>query len=106
MPGFLLHQGATILCAHGGQARAMAPNPRVRVSGQATVTQISPYIVAGCPFTIAGAPSPCTTARWTTAALRVRAGGMPMLLGDSKAICDPTGAPVIVTGTQTRVRGQ
>ena len=25
MPGFLLHQGATVLCLHGGQAQATAP---------------------------------------------------------------------------------
>ena len=30
MPGFVLHQGATVLCMHGGQAQAVAPNPRVR----------------------------------------------------------------------------
>ena len=37
MPGFLLHVGATVLCAHGGQAQPTAPNPRVLVSGQPTV---------------------------------------------------------------------
>ena len=26
MPGFLLHVGATVLCAHGGQAQPTAPN--------------------------------------------------------------------------------
>ena len=36
MPGFLLHVGATVLCAHGGQAQPTAPNPRVLVSGQPT----------------------------------------------------------------------
>ena len=34
MPGFVLHVGATVLCAHGGQAQPTAPNPRVLVSGQ------------------------------------------------------------------------
>ena len=29
MPGFLLHVGATVLCAHGGQAQPTVPNPRV-----------------------------------------------------------------------------
>ena len=28
MPGFLLHQGATVLCAHAGQATPTVPNPR------------------------------------------------------------------------------
>ena len=34
MPGFLIHVGASVLCSHGGQAKATAPNPRVTVSGQ------------------------------------------------------------------------
>ena len=38
MPGFLLHVGATVICAHGGQAQPTAPNPRVRSCGQPTVT--------------------------------------------------------------------
>ena len=37
MPGFLLHVGATVLCAHGGQAQPTVPNPRVTVSGQPIV---------------------------------------------------------------------
>ncbi len=32
MPGFLLHEGATVLCLHVGQAQPMVPNPRVTVS--------------------------------------------------------------------------
>ena len=105
MPGFLLHQGATVLCAHGGQAQPTAPNPRVRVSGQPVATQPAPYLVAACPFIVAGAPVPCVTAQWVTAALRVRAGGMPVLLQNSQAICTPNGTPVNIVVTQTRVKG-
>ena len=43
--GFVLHVGATVLCAHGGQATPTAPNPRVRVSGQPVTTQPAPYVV-------------------------------------------------------------
>jgi hypothetical protein len=107
MPGFLLHQGATILCAHGGQAQTTAPNPRVRVGGQPVVTQAAPHTIAGCPFTTpAGNPMPCTTAQWVTAAVRVRVGGVPVLLQDSQAICVPNGTPVNIVMTQMRVRGQ
>lgn len=105
MPGFLLHQGATVLCAHGGQAQPTAPNPRVKVSGQPVVTQPAPHVVAACPFIVAGAPVPCVTAQWVTAALRVRAGGMPVLLQSSQAICIPNGTPVNIVVTQTRVKG-
>ena len=78
MPGFLLHQGATVLCMHGGQAQPTAPNPRVMVGGQPIVTQAAPYTVAGCPFTTAS-PMPCVTAQWVTAATRVLAGGQPVV---------------------------
>ena len=106
MPGFLLHQGATIICAHAGQAQATAPNPRVKVGGQMVVTQPSPHMISGCPFvTPGGTPMPCVTAQWITAAIRVKAGGMPVLLQDSQAVCVPNGTPVNILVTQVRVKG-
>jgi hypothetical protein len=105
MPGFLLHVGATVMCVHGGQAQPTSPFPRVRVGGQPIVTQPAPYTVAGCPFTVGVSLVPCVTAQWVTAALRVRAGGMPVLLQDSQAICAPNGTPVNIVATQVRVRG-
>ncbi len=105
MPGFLLHQGATVLCAHGGQAQATAPFPRVTVSGQPVTTQPAPWVVAGCPFVAGVTPMPCVTAQWVTAAVRVLAGGLPVLLQDSQAVCAPNGTPVNVVVTQVRVRG-
>ena len=106
MPGFLLHQGATVLCFHGGQAQTTSPNPRVKVMGQLVATQPSPWMVAGCPFvTPVPTPQPCVTAQWVTAAARVRASGMPVLLQDSQAVCAPNGTGVIVAVTQVRVRG-
>lgn len=105
MPGFLLHQGATVLCLHGGQAMPTAPNPRVKVSGQPTVTQTTIYTIAGCPFNVSGGPSPCVTAQWVLAATRVRAGGVPVLLQDSQAICTPNGTGLNSMVTQIRVKG-
>lgn len=106
MPGFLLHVGATVLCAHGGQAQPTVPNPRVRVGGQPIATQAAPHTVVGCPFTTpAGNPLPCVTANWVTAALRVRAGGQPVLLQDSQAVTVPNGVPLNVAATQVRVKG-
>jgi hypothetical protein len=103
MPGFILHQGATIICAHGGQAQATAPNPRVTVSGQPIVMQPSPHTVAGCPFNVSGAPSPCVTANWVSASTRVTSNGMPILLMDSQAVCVPNGTPLSITANQTKV---
>jgi len=105
MPGFLLHVGATVMCAHAGQAQPTAPNPRVLVGGQPIVTQSAPYAVAGCPFAPGGVPTPCVTANWVTAAVRVRANGVPVLLQDSQAICTPNGTPLNIVVTQVRVRG-
>jgi uncharacterized Zn-binding protein involved in type VI secretion len=106
MPGFLLHLGATVQCAHAGQAMPTVSNPRVTVSGQPIVTQPAPYTVAGCPFTTpAGSPMPCVTAQWVSGATRVLSDGMPVLLLDSQAICTPNGTPLMVLVTQTRVTG-
>jgi hypothetical protein len=106
MPGFLLHVGATVICAHGGQAQPTAPNPRVTVGGMPTVTMAAPYVVAGCAFNVSGAPSPCVTAQWVVAATRVTSNGQPLLLQDSQAICAPNGTPVSILATQARVTGQ
>ncbi len=105
MPGYVLHQGATVLCLHGGQAQATVPNPRVKVAGQMTVQQPNPWVISACPFS-PGAPSPCVTAQWVTAALRATSGGLPLLLQDSQAICAPNGTPANVIAVQMRVRAQ
>jgi hypothetical protein len=106
VPGFLLHVGATVLCAHGGQAQPTMPNPRVTVMGQPVVCMTAPYVVAGCamPPPIFG-NGPCITAMWVTAATRITSNGQPVLLLDSVAICVPTGTPLIIAATQTRVTG-
>ena len=106
MPGFLLHQGATVLCLHAGQAQPTVPNPRVKVGGQPIVTQPTAYTIVGCPFNVSGAPSPCVTAQFTTASTRIKAGGVPVLLQDSQAICVPNGTPLNIVVTQVRVKGQ
>ncbi len=105
MPGYLLHQGATVQCMHAGQATPTAPFPRVRVNKQPVVTQTAPFSVAGCPFVVGSAPSPCVTAQWVMGALRVKAGGAPVLLQNSQAVCAPNGTGVTVVVTQIRVKG-
>ena len=106
MPGFLLHQGATVLCAHAGQAQPTLPNPRVMVSGMPTVTLSAPYVVAGCALPPPPAANgPCITAQFVMGSTRVFSNGQPLLLFDSQAICVPTGTPLITAVTQTRVLG-
>ena len=104
MPGTLLHVGATVLCAHAGQAQPVVPNPRVTVGGMPTVTLASPYVVAGCTLPPA-AGGPCVTAQFVTSALRITSNGQPLLLLDSQAICAPTATPLMIVVTQPRATG-
>jgi hypothetical protein len=67
---------------------------------------VAPYVVAGCAFPPPpGGNGPCVSAQWITAATRVTSNGQPLLLLDSQAICVPTGTPLLITVTQTRVTG-
>src|SRR5262245_22881411 len=102
---FVLHEGAVVMCAHGGQAQPLSVEPRVTVGGQPVTTQLAPYTIAGCPL-VPPAPGPCVTAQWLTGATRVTAGGAPLLLQSSQSVCAPTGTPLQVVVTQTRVQAQ
>jgi hypothetical protein len=99
--GAVAHQGAVVICAHGGQAMPTAPNPRVTVSGQATVLVSVPWTVAGCPLPPPGGP--CVTALWTLGSTRVTSMGQPLVLQGGSATCAPTGTPLTVTAVQPRV---
>ena len=106
MPGFFLHVGAQVMCAHAGQAQPTVPNPRVLVSGQPTVAITSPYVIAGCTLPPPPAANgPCVTAQFVTGSTRVTSNGQPLLLLDSQALCAPTGTPLIIAVTQTRATG-
>ena len=101
MPGPILHFGATVLCAHGGQAMPTAPVPRVLVSGQPVATIAAPYAVAGCPF-VAPAPGPCVTGQWVVGATRVMAMAQPVAIQGGVAVCAPTGTPLLPLVVQPR----
>ena len=106
MPGFLLHQGATVLCAHAGQAQPTVPNPRVAVSAMPSVTLSAPYVIAGCAMPPPPAGNgPCVTAQYVVGSTRVTSLGQPLLLFDSQALCAPTGTPLMTVVAQTRVFG-
>jgi len=105
MPGYLLHQGATVMCAHGGSAQPAQVNPRVTVGGQPTLVQSTTHTIAGCPYVTGNVPTPCVTGQWTLGASRIASAGQALLLRDSQAICAPNGTPVNVVVTQVRVKG-
>ncbi len=106
MPGFLLHLNAKVTCAHLGQATPTTVLPNVLLMGQAAVGLTSPYAVTGCvlpPPTVANGP--CVSGVFLTSATRVASFGIPLLLQDSQSICAPSGTPLLILVTQTRVFG-
>jgi hypothetical protein len=98
----IVHYGATITCFHQGLAQPTVLSPRVSVSGQLVVTVATPYTVAGCALA-SGSTPPCVTAQWVVGATRVFAGGAPVIIQTSQAICAPTGQGLRVSNTQTKV---
>jgi hypothetical protein len=102
MPGFLIQQGATVLCVHAGQAMPTAPNPRVTLNGMPSSTISAPWVVAGCPGVPSSVP-PCVTAQWVVGTTRVTSNGQPLVVLSGQAICTPTGTPLLPMVTQTRV---
>ncbi|MBP7694074.1 MAG: hypothetical protein KA764_19280 [Anaerolineales bacterium] len=109
MPGYLLNMSAVVMCAHGGQAKFAAPNPRVKVGGSPVPMSSVPSLVAGCAFPPPPvANGPCVTATWIppTATVRVKSMGQPLLVQSSLATCVPTGTPTIISfAGQVRVKG-
>lgn len=118
MPGYLLTMSCVVTCAHGGQAKPTAPNPRVKINGTPVPMSSPPFMVAGCPMVIpplAGpGPTPCISAIFLppTMTLRVKSMGQPLLCQSSMtgpAITTPPSPPVpllpVSFAGQTRVKG-
>jgi hypothetical protein len=102
MPAPVLHLGATVMCAHAGQAMPTNPFPRVLVSGQPVVNVSTQYVVAACALTGTGTP-PCLTGQWVMGAVRVLAGGVPIATLAGASITTPTGTPMVPVVAQPRV---
>ena len=105
MGAYLIQQGATVQCSHGGQAMPTVTNARVTIDNQPTVATAGPWTIAGCPLVPPPIP-PCVTATWVTGTTRVTSSGQPLVLQSGQAICVPTGTPLMVASTQTRVQAQ
>ena len=106
MPGFILHQGAQVKCSHAGTATPTSVVPKVTVGGQPIVVATAQYSIAGCTMPPPSAGNgPCVTAMFipATAATRVTSNGQPVLLNTSQATCVPTGTPLVIASTQTKV---
>ena len=99
MPGYLLHEGATVQCAHlSGLATPQVSNPRVKVGGSNTILFITPYDVKGCL-----ANAQCTLGTWIAGASRVRSLGQPLVLTNSVSTCVSSGLALKPTFSQQRV---
>ena len=105
--GFVLDSGATIMCPHGGTASVVPANATFTVGGNPALVQTDLFTISGCPFNISGAPSPCVTIQWVTAAMVTKISGVPVLLSDSVGLCIGAGpqGPASVMGFQTTVQG-
>jgi hypothetical protein len=102
MGGFLIQEGATVTCSHGGMAMSTSPNPSVTIEGQPTVLLPGPWVVAGCPLVPPPLP-PCLTAQWVTGTVRVTSNGQPLVVSTGAAISIPNGTPLLPVAVQARV---
>jgi hypothetical protein len=103
MPGPILHVGATVMCAHGGQAMPTTPSSCVLVSGMPIVTISSPYSIAGCAFTPPNGNGPCVSGQWMMGSMSVQSQGQPVVIMTGSSTCTPTGTPMMAVQAQTLV---
>lgn len=103
----LLTTASTLMCPHGGTVTAVPSQTRA-TAGAPILLGSDTFLVAGCPFNVASAPSPCVTVQWIVTATRVQAGDGFVLNEASLGLClaatqAPQGAVLIV---QTQPRGE
>lgn len=107
MPARVLTAATAAVCPHGGQATFVASQSRILADGSPALLVSDTTTIAGCPFTIGTAPSPCLTVQWQMPATRVTAGGVPVLLDSSIGLCmSSASAPqgtLQITHAQSRV---
>jgi uncharacterized Zn-binding protein involved in type VI secretion len=102
---FLLDQNTIAQCSHGGSAKPLAGNPRVKVGGAPVLTVATQFAVSGCPYMVGNSPFPCVLATFAAGATRVKVAGAPVLLDASSATVTPTGVTLTLTPAQQRVQG-
>ena len=89
-----------VMCGHAGTGSHIATQVRVKVAGSPVAVASDQYTVAGCSLASSGAPTICTVLAWTMPAIRVKAGGVPVLINTSM----PQGVgPGVVIPGQVRV---
>jgi hypothetical protein len=101
---------ATLQCPHGGAVQIVSSNTRVKADSTPMATSADTFIVAGCPFVVGTAPSPCLSVKWIVTDTRVKVGGSQTLSTASQGLClnaaqAPQG-PVTIASTQAKVKSQ
>jgi hypothetical protein len=108
VPGFVLTTATIATCPHGGAVSFVPSQSRILVDSAPALLVSDQALVAGCPFNVSGAPSPCTTVRWTAPATRLAVTGSPVLLTTSVGLClNPASAPQgpgLFSANQARVQ--
>ena len=104
----LLTAASTMMCPHGGTVQAI-PGQTNAAAGAPILRGSDTFIVAGCPFVIGPAPSPCVTVQWVVTATQVQAGSDFVLTEASVGLClaatqAPQGA-VLIVQTQAGASG-
>ena len=107
--GGLLTTASVMMCPHGGTVTATSSNTRVNAGGSLVVRSADTFVIAGCPFVVAGAPHPCVTVQWLTQDLRSQVLSDFTLSEANTGLCvaadqAPQGAVLILTA-QAQVSG-
>jgi hypothetical protein len=102
----LLTTASTLMCPHGGTVTG-SPGATHAAADAVVLRASDTFTIAGCPFNVAGAPSPCVSVLWVVPATRVKHGGDFVLNQSSVGLClgaAPQGT-VIVASTQSSASG-
>jgi hypothetical protein len=106
----LLNSSSVMMCPHGGTVQATTTNARAQAAGGFLLRPSDTFLVAGCPFNVAGAPHPCVQVQWVQPALQSQVIGDFTLTEQSVGLCIAADAAVqgtvLITFTQPRVAGQ
>jgi hypothetical protein len=106
--GFVITSATVAMCPHGGQVTFVPSQTQLMVDSASAILVSDAALIAGCPFVIGTAPSPCLTIQWMLPATRAGVHGTPVLLSTSVGLCmSPAAAPqgtVIFSSVQARVQ--
>lgn len=103
-----LTSSASLACPHGGMVSIIPSNSKVTFGGDPIVLATDTFVIAGCGFNVAGAPSPCTQVQWITTALQATADANQPLTTESVGFCIGgigVQGPVQINSTQSKAGG-